>query len=273
MTKLQKQIVLFLKQKGKLKVTILGSGTSQGIPVIACNCDVCLSADPKDNRLRASIMLTIDDKNYVIDTGPDFRQQMLREKVQSLEAVIFTHEHKDHVAGLDDVRAFNFKQNRDMPIYCDEHVELALKREFYYVFNGNNYPGIPKLSLNIISKSNSFFIAPQTEIIPIEVLHYKMPVLGFRIGKFAYITDAKTVSEEELTKLKGVEVLIVNALRKEEHISHFNLEQALDFIRKVNPSQAYLTHVSHVFGKHEDINSELPQNVSLAFDGMILKIN
>ncbi len=233
MTKLQKQIVLFLKQKGKLKVTILGSGTSQGIPVIACDCDVCLSTDPKDNRLRASIMFTIDDKNYVIDTGPDFRQQMLRENVQSLEAVIFTHEHKDHVAGLDDVRAFNFKQNRDMPIYCDEQVELALKREFYYVFNGNNYPGIPQLSLNIISKNNSFFIAPQTEIIPIEVLHYKMPVLGFRIGKFAYITDAKTVSEEELTKLNLDVANKTSKTLKDKDFSANELAVALD----INPDE------------------------------------
>lgn len=261
-----------MKEKGKLKVTLLGSGTSQGIPVIACNCEVCQSTDPKDKRLRCSIMLTINDLNYVIDTGPDFRQQMLRANVQSLESIIFTHEHKDHVAGLDDVRAFNFKQKRDMLIFCNQNVEDALRREFHYVFNGNDYPGIPKLNLQRISKEHSFFIEDGVEVQPIEVLHYKLPVLGFRISKFAYITDAKSISAEEMAKLKGVEVLIVNALRREEHISHFNLAQALAFIAEINPKQAYLTHISHAFGKHEDILKELPSNVSVAYDGLVLDL-
>lgn len=261
-----------MKEKGKLKVTILGSGTSQGIPVIACDCEVCQSSDVKDNRLRCSIMLTINGLNYVIDTGPDFRQQMLREKVQSLESIIFTHEHKDHLAGLDDVRAFNFKQKKDMLVYCNQAVEDALRREFYYVFNGNDYPGIPKLELERISKEIPFQIADGVEVIPVEVMHYKLPVLGFRIDNFAYITDAKTVSEEEKTKLKNVEVLIVNALRREEHISHFNLNQALAFIKEVNPKKAYLTHISHAFGTHESILKELPMNVSVAFDGMQIEL-
>ncbi len=260
-----------MKEKGKLKVTILGSGTSQGVPVIACNCEVCISNDPKDKRLRASIMISENGKNYVIDTGPDFRQQMLRENVQSLEAVIFTHHHKDHVAGLDDVRAFNFKQQKDMPIYCDLEVESALKREFSYVFNENNYPGIPKVMINLISKEKAFKIDDALELIPIEVMHYKMPVLGFRIKNFTYITDANYISEEEKEKIKGTEILIVNALRKTEHISHFNLQQALDFIAEINPKQAYLTHISHLMGTHKETSKELPPNVFIAYDGLVIE--
>jgi phosphoribosyl 1,2-cyclic phosphate phosphodiesterase len=249
-----------------LKITILGSGTSQGVPVIACDCDVCSSNDSKDNRLRSSIMLTMDEKNYVIDTGPDFRQQMLRAKVQSMEAVIFTHEHKDHVAGLDDIRAFNFKQKRDMEIYCNANVEIALRREFSYVFGDNPYPGIPKVNINRIDKE-PFFIN-NIEFIPIEVMHYKMPVLGYRIGDFAYITDAKTVTNQEKEKLKGTKILMVNALRITEHISHFNLEQALAFIEEIKPEIAYLTHISHLLGKHEEVEKVLPKNVFIAYDGL-----
>lgn len=256
---------------GKLEITILGSGTSQGVPMIACDCEVCLSVDPKDKRLRSSILITHDHNNYVIDSGPDFRQQMLRENVQSLDAIIFTHEHKDHIAGMDDVRAFNFKQQRDMPIFCTKDVEKAIRNEFHYVFSGNSYPGIPKIALNRITKENAFKIN-SLEFVPIEVMHYKMPVLGFRIGDFAYITDAKTVSEEEKLKLKGVKVMIVNALRKEEHISHFNLEEALEFIASINPEQAYLTHISHLFGLHDAILAELPSNVSVVYDGMKIVI-
>lgn len=253
-----------------MEVTILGTGTSQGVPVIACDCEVCLSSDPKDKRLRSSVMFTIDGQNYVIDTGPDFRQQMLRENVQTLSAVLFTHEHKDHVAGLDDVRAFNFKEKRDMEIYCSEEVETALRREFSYVFGNNTYPGIPKLNINRISKAP--FRVNDLEILPVEVMHYKMPVLGFRIGDFSYITDAKTVSDEEKQKLEGTKILIVNALRLTEHISHFNLEQALEFIAEINPEKAYLTHVSHYLGKHKDVEELLPRNVHVAFDGMKIRI-
>ena len=270
--KLQKQIVLFLKEKGKLKVTILGSGTSQGVPVIACDCYVCISEDPKDNRLRCSILLSEGDKNFVIDSGPDFRQQMLRANVQSLEAIIFTHHHKDHVAGLDDVRAFNFKQKMDMPIYCDFAVEEALRREFQYVFEANSYPGIPKVDIIHIDKNQSFKIAEDIELIPIEVMHHKMLVLGFRYKKFTYITDANFISEEEKQKIKGTEILIVNALRKTEHVSHFNLQQALDFIAEINPTQAYLTHISHLMGTHEETLKELPPNVSVAYDGMSIEL-
>ncbi|MDC1403008.1 MBL fold metallo-hydrolase [Crocinitomicaceae bacterium] len=249
-----------------MKITLLGTGTSQGVPVIACGCVVCSSENPKDKRLRCSVLLTFDDKNYVIDTGPDFRQQMLRAEVQSLEAVIYTHEHKDHIAGMDDVRAFNFKQKRDMEVYCNAEVETALKREFYYVFNDIPYPGIPKVNINPIA--NKAFQIDDVLFTPIQVMHYKMPVFGFRIGDFTYITDAKTVAPEEREKLKGTKVLIVNALRKEEHISHFNLEQALTFIEEIGPEKAYLTHISHLMGKHDEVEKLLPANVRIANDGM-----
>lgn len=251
----------------KFSATILGSGTSQGIPVIACECHVCTSGKVEDNRLRCSVLLEIGGKNYVIDAGPDFRQQMLKFRVKSLEAVLFTHEHKDHVAGLDDVRAFNFIENRDMDIYCTKAVEEALRREYHYAFHEDKYPGIPQL--NIIPIENKpFELSGKIPVMPIEVMHYFMPVLGFRFGDFAYITDAKTVETVEIEKLKGVKVLVVNALRKEPHISHFNLEEALAFIEQVKPERAYLTHISHLFGTHEEIENELPEHVFAAYDGL-----
>ncbi len=248
-------------------VTVLGSGTSQGIPVIACDCPICASNDPKDKRLRSAVMISYDNQNYVIDSGPDFRQQMLREGVKSLRAILFTHEHKDHVAGMDDVRTFNYRESRAMEIFCTERVETALKREFQYVFSNERYPGIPEVKLNNINLEP--FQLPDGPIVtPIEVMHYKLPVLGFRIGDFTYITDAKTVSEKELEKVKGTKILIVNALHRSEHISHVNLEEALIFIDQVNPEKAYLTHISHLFGCHTEIEKILPPNVFIAFDGM-----
>lgn len=254
----------------ELEITFLGTGTSQGIPVIACDCVVCQSADPRDNRTRSSILISVNGENYVVDTGPDFRAQMLRENVKSLRAVLFTHEHKDHVAGMDDVRAFNYKEKRDMEIFCSERVEEALMREFYYVFESIKYPGVPSVNVNRI-ENNAFMLPCGERIIPVEVMHYKMPVLGFRIKDFTYITDAKTVEDSEVEKVKGSRVLVVNALRKNEHISHFNLDEALDFIEKINPEMAYLTHISHLFDSHEEIERELPKNVRVAYDG--LKIN
>jgi phosphoribosyl 1,2-cyclic phosphate phosphodiesterase len=191
-----------------VKITILGSGTSQGVPVIACSCDVCKSSDSKDNRTRSSIMIELEGENYVIDTGPDFRQQMLREKVQSLRAILFTHEHKDHIAGLDDVRAFNFKEEREMEIYCSERVEVALRREFHYCFSDVRYPGIPKLNLNQIS-NNPFELPNGFRVIPIEVMHYKLPVQAFRFGDFSYVTDAKTISDTEKEKLHELNILVL----------------------------------------------------------------
>lgn len=268
----QKLIFVEVKpQNQSFKVTFLGTGTSQGVPVIACSCEVCLSEDPKDKRLRCSVLIEYAGKNYVIDSGPDFRQQMLRANVQSLEALIFTHEHKDHVAGMDDVRAFNFKQKRDMEVYCNHGVEAALRREFYYVFAATKYPGVPAVNLNHIDKEP--FSINEMQVIPVEVMHYKMPVLGFRIDDFTYITDAKTVAEEERAKIRGTKVLVVNALRREEHLSHFNLSEALDFIADIQPEIAYLTHISHLFGRHEEIEKELPPNVRVAYDGLQLILN
>lgn len=257
-------------KKKEFKVTFLGTGTSQGVPVIACGCHVCKSTDPKDNRLRSSILLTYDEKNYVIDTGPDFRQQMLRANVQELEAVLYTHEHKDHVAGMDDVRAFNFKQQRDMQMYCSEAVKEALHREFHYVFSSNRYPGVPLVNLH--QMDGTPFVLGTMPIVPIQVLHYKMPVFGYRIHDFTYITDAKTVSDEERAKIRGTKILVINCLRKEPHISHFNLEEALAFIEDTQPEVTYLTHISHLFGTHEEILKELPSHVLVAFDGLELNV-
>jgi len=253
----------------ELSITFLGTGTSQGVPVIACDCKVCSSTDSKDNRLRSSILISTRDENFVVDTGPDFRQQMLKNKVKSLKAVMFTHEHKDHIAGLDDVRAFNYAEKRDMEIFCSEDVEEALHREFHYVFATNKYPGVPQVNINIIE--NKPFNIGELSVVPIAVKHYKMPVFGFRFDDFTYITDAKTVSSKERDKIRGTKVLVVNALRKNEHISHFNLEEALDFIKDINPETAYLTHISHLFDTHKEIEKLLPENVFVAYDGM--KIN
>ena len=254
-----------------MKVTFLGTGTSQGVPVIGCSCDVCVSNDMRDKRLRCSVLVEIQGKNYVIDTGPDFRQQMLREQVMSLDGVLFTHEHKDHLAGLDDVRPFNFRQNRDMPIFCNQQVEQAIRREFHYAFSDNPYPGVPKLKLVSIDK-NAFTLPCGTTVLPIEVLHYKIPVFGFRMGDFTYITDAKTISTEEKKKIKGTKVLVVNALQMEKHISHFNLEEALHFIDEVRPQHAYLTHLSHHMGKHRELINRLPDHVSVAYDGLQIEV-
>ena len=255
-----------------MKITILGSGTSQGVPVIACECAICNSTDPLDKRLRASILISDKNQNFVIDTGPDFRQQMLRAQVKSLRAIIYTHEHKDHIAGMDDVRAFNYREERDMEIFCTERVENALKREFHYVFSNDKYPGIPTVQLNRI-ENKSFQLPDGPMLIPVEVMHYKMPVFGYRINDFTYITDAKTIAPAEIEKVKGTKVLIVNALHRSAHISHFNLKEALEFIAFIKPKKAYLTHISHLFGKHTDIEKLLPPNVHPAFDGMEIDFN
>ena len=253
-----------------MKVTLLGTGTSQGVPVIACECGVCRSDDPRDKRLRSSVMITKNSRNLVIDTGPDFRTQMLREKVMTLEAVIYTHEHKDHVAGMDDVRAFNFKEKKDMHLYGNEGVEEALKREFYYAFSEKKYPGVPEVVFHRIG--NDPFKIADFHIIPIELLHYKMPVKGFRIDNFAYITDANHIAPEELAKLKGLEVLVINALRKEPHPSHFNVSEALEIVNTIRPKQVYFTHISHLLGKHDTVNKELPDGVQIGWDGLSFEL-
>ena len=251
------------------KLTTLGSGTSQGVPVIGCDCRVCSSSDKRDKRTRTSVLIHINGENHVIDTGPDFRTQMLRENIQSLKSVIFTHEHKDHIAGLDDIRPFNFKEKRSMNVYASDRVREALLREYHYIFADKKYPGVPNVNLSII-ENEKFQIDTGIEIEPIEVLHYKLPVFGFRIGDITYITDAKTISEEEKEKIKGSNILIINALRREPHMSHFNLDEALDFIHEVDPKHAYLTHISHLFGTHTEIEKELPGNVHTAYDGLSL---
>ena len=255
-----------------MKITILGSGTSSGVPVIACDCHVCQSTNSKDKRLRSSIMISQQGYNHVIDAGPDFRQQMLTNNVQSLSSIIFTHEHKDHIAGLDDVRAFNYKESKHMEIYCTANVETALRREFHYVFSDEKYPGLPLLNINRID-TDKFILPGGIVLQPIEFMHYKMPVKAFRVGEFTYVTDAKTITDEEKEKIKGTKVLIVNALHLKEHISHFNLSEALAFIREINPKTAYLTHISHMFGTHEEIEDMLPLNVFATYDGLVLNVN
>lgn len=253
-----------------IKVTFLGTGTSQGIPVIACNCAVCKSENPKDNRTRTSILISIGDKNIVVDTGPDFRFQMLRENVQTLDAILFTHEHKDHISGLDDIRAFNYASQSAMNIYVTETVFAALQREFHYVFDGTNYPGIPQVKVNFF-KDNPFNLFGEN-IIPIEVMHYKLPVSAFRIRNFTYITDANFIDEKNLQKIDGTEILVINALRREAHISHFTLQDALQLIEKIKPKKAYLIHMSHLLGLHDEVSGELPENVELAWDGLQIEM-
>lgn len=248
-----------------MKIRFLGTGTSQGVPVIACDCIVCRSTCKEDKRLRSSILVELDNYNIIIDTGPDFRYQMLREHVKHLDAILVTHSHKDHIAGLDDVRAFNYLQQEPLTVYANAQTLEAIHNEFYYAFSSNKYPGVPQLKLEELIAGRSFKIADKL-IVPLEVMHYKMPVLGFRIGKFAYITDAKTVSEESRKYLEGVDTLVINALQEASHISHFTLEEALQFIQDINPNRAYLTHISHRFGTHEYITKLLPENVFVAYD-------
>ena len=253
-----------------MKVTFLGSGTSQGIPVIACSCAVCTSADTRDKRLRSSILLQVDDKHIVIDSGPDFRYQMLRAGVTHLDALVFTHEHKDHTAGLDDIRAFNYKQGEAINVYAHKRVQDALKKEFSYIFAHHKYPGIPQLDLFEIGH-HPFEVAG-VPFIPIEVMHFQLPVLGFRIADFTYITDAKTVSDVEKAKIKWTKVLVINALQQEKHISHFTLEEALVFAQEMGAEKTYFTHISHRLGTHHKISELLPAGVELAYDGLCIEL-
>jgi phosphoribosyl 1,2-cyclic phosphate phosphodiesterase len=254
-----------------MKITFLGTGTSQGVPLIACDCSVCSSIDKKDKRLRSSLMFTIENENFVIDSGPDFRQQMLREQVKSLSGILFTHEHKDHIAGLDDVRAFNFKEGRPMEVFCNAQVETALHREFHYVFKKDRYPGIPKIKIKTIT-NKKFSLKNGTIITPILVMHYKLPVFCYRIGDFTYITDAKTVEEKERKKIRGTKILVINCLHEFEHVSHFNLKEALEFIEDIKPEITYLTHISHNFGLYHEICKKLPKNIFPAYDGLSFEI-
>jgi phosphoribosyl 1,2-cyclic phosphate phosphodiesterase len=249
-----------------LQIIFLGTGTSGGVPMIACGCEVCTSRNEKDKRLRSSILVQSEKTTLVVDTTPDFRTQMLRENVKKLDAVIFTHPHKDHIAGLDDIKAYNFFQHKPMEVYANQLTQEALGREFYYIFSEDKYPGIPNINLHTISDKP--FIVGDIPVTPILVYHLKMPVLGFRFGKFTYITDANRIEDIEKEKIKGSEVLVVNALRKKDHISHFNLKQAADLVEELKIPKAYFTHISHQLGLHEDTNQELPSNIQLAWDGL-----
>lgn len=251
-----------------LKITFLGTGTSTGVPMVACGCEVCTSTDKKDNRLRSSILVQSSSTTFVVDTTPDFRYQMLRQQVKQLDAVLFTHPHKDHIAGLDDVKAFSFFSGKAMEVYANTLTEEAVKREFAYIFADKKYPGIPEINLNTIDTTP--FIIGDIPVIPILVWHLKMPVFGFRFGKFTYITDANRIEPNEKEKIKGSEVLVVNALRHKTHISHFTLDEAIDLVTELKVPQAYFTHVSHQLGKHADINKELPGGMQLAYDGLTL---
>lgn len=249
-----------------MKITFLGTGTSQGVPVIACDCKACLSDDEHDKRLRTSILVEKDEAILVIDAGPDFRQQMLREKVRRIDAIILTHEHKDHIAGMDDLRAFNYKCQDAIDIYAEERVQKAVKKEFSYVFAEYHYPGIPMMRLNNIP--DYAFAVKNIILTPLRVFHYRLPVYGFRIGNFAYITDANYVPEETKEKLFGVKYFIINALRKEKHISHFSLREAVDLIREVSPKKAFITHIGHQMGLHKEVSASLPPGIELGYDGL-----
>ncbi len=253
-----------------MKITFLGTGTSQGVPVIACNCAICTSPDARDKRLRSSIMIEAEGKVIVIDSGPDFRYQMLRAQVKHLDAIVFTHEHKDHIAGMDDIRAFNYRQEAAIDVYATTRVQESLKREFSYVFAEMKYPGIPEINLHTIDLA-PFFIG-HVKFIPIEVMHYKLPVLGFRIGDFTYITDAKTISEKERQKIKGTKILVINALQIEKHISHFTFLEAIAFAKEIGAEKTYFTHISHRLGRHEATLGVLPENITLAYDGLVLEV-
>ncbi len=253
-----------------MEITVLGTGTSQGVPVVACKCEVCKSSDPCDKRLRTSVMIKTDRNTFVIDAGPDFRQQMLRENVRSVDAILITHNHKDHTGGIDDVRAFNWVLQKPMEIYAAQNVIDTIKSDFAYAFQEQKYPGVPQINLHEIK--NQPFAVHGEHLIPIAAMHASMPVFGFRIGSFSYLTDASSISHEELEKMKGSKLLILNALRKEDHHSHFTLDEAVDIIRYLKPEQAFLTHISHQMGFHRAVNAELPEGIALAYDGLKITI-
>ncbi len=250
----------------KILVTFLGTGTSTGVPVVACDCPVCSSRDKRDHRLRTSAMVEIGDARIVIDCGPDFRYQMIREKVDDITAILFTHGHRDHIAGLDDVRAFNYVLNKTVDVYASEQVIEAINKEFPYILHEKRFFGAPQLKFVTISNEN--FLIDGISILPIEVLHNKLSVFGFRFNNFTYITDASSISHEEKMKIKNTKVLVINALRKSKHISHFSLQEAIDLIQDIQPGQAYITHISHFMGLHKDVEQTLPDGISLAYDGL-----
>lgn len=253
-----------------MKITFLGTGTSQGIPVISCPCKVCHSSDLRDNRLRVSVLIETPEANIVIDSGPDFRYQMLRAQVQKLDAIIFTHSHKDHIAGLDDIRAFNYFQKKAIDVYASEETQQALKREFAYIFNNKHYPGIPKIELH--NFANEPFFIKGIKIIPVRVTHFGLEVFGLRIGDFTYITDANAIAPDELDKARGSKFFVVNALRHEPHVSHFSLNEAVAIAQEIAAEKSFFTHISHQLGLHEEVEKTLPENIHLAYDGLTLEL-
>lgn len=254
-----------------LKITFLGTGTSQGIPVIGSKHPVCLSDDPKDKRLRVSVMISWKNYNFVIDCGPDFRQQMLTNAVSRLDGILFTHEHADHTAGLDDIRPFFFRQG-DIPIYAHQRVADSLRHRFDYIFTDKNrYPGAPAVVVNTIQKDCPFEIGGLT-VVPIEAGHNRVQVFGYRFGDFTYLTDVKTIDESQKKKIRGTQILVVNALREEPHHSHFNLEEALSFVEDIKPATVYFTHISHLLGFHEEVEKKLPNGVHLAYDNLVIEV-
>ncbi|MDQ6904994.1 MAG: MBL fold metallo-hydrolase [Bacteroidota bacterium] len=253
----------------KIKITFLGTGTSGGVPMIGCSCYVCTSTDEKDKRLRSSILVQSSTTTLIVDTTPDFRTQMLRENVKQLDAVIFTHPHKDHIAGLDDIKAYNFFQQKPMDIYANELTQEALKKEFSYIFADKKYPGVPSVNMHTI-KDQTFMVG-DIPVTPIVVYHLHMPVLAFRFGNFTYITDANRIEESEKQKILGSDTVVLNALRKNEHVSHFNLQEAIATVDELKIPNAYFTHMSHQLGTHEEISKELLPNRHLAWDGLTLE--
>ncbi len=257
-------------QAPHFKVSFLGTGTSTGIPMIGCTCAVCISTDSKDKRLRSSVLIQSDTTAVIIDTTPDFRYQMLRTNTTHLDGVLYTHPHKDHMAGLDDIRALNFLTQKPMDIYANSLTEEAVRRDFYYAFADTKYPGVPEL--NLITIDETPFVIGDLPIQPILVYHHKMPVFGFRMGNFTYITDANRIDPEQMNLIRGSKVLVLNALRKEDHISHFTLQQAVDLSMDLGVPEVYFTHISHQLGKHQDINEELPPHIKLAYDGLQISL-
>jgi phosphoribosyl 1,2-cyclic phosphate phosphodiesterase len=251
-----------------VRLTFLGTGTSQGVPVIACRCKVCRSSDERDTRFRTSALLQIDTTNILFDIGPDFRQQMLRHRVDHLDAILITHAHRDHVGGLDDIRSFNYVQHSKMNLYLNAEAKTALLRDYKYIFDYHQYPGLPEAELHEVGESP--FLAAGETVIPICAMHKDLPILGYRIHNFAYITDANYIAPSEMEKLKGIDVMVINALRKEKHFSHYSLPEALEVISQVKPREAYLTHISHEMGLHADVERELPAGVHLAYDNLTL---